>query len=173
MLRTHRINPFDWAIRQIAIASIKSYQRYISPHKGFSCAHRVLYGGESCSGYIKHTIAQNGLLEALKASQQRFEACRQASLILKSQQEETEFEQKKRQNSAPPDNRWEVCCNGTECAFDGCDGCVDIPNLDCSPPHCDIPNCGDCGSGLDCGSCDCASGAIASIIASFPNYKRL
>jgi putative component of membrane protein insertase Oxa1/YidC/SpoIIIJ protein YidD len=173
MLRTHRINPFDLALRHIAVTSIKGYQRYISPHKGFSCAHRVLYGGESCSGYIKRAIAQKGLLEALKASRQRFNACKQASLILKSQQEEAESEQKNRQNSASSDNRCDVCLNVTECSLDGCDGCVDLPNLDCSPPHCDVPNCGDCGSGLDCSGCDCASGAIASIIASFPSYKRL
>ncbi|HAZ49213.1 MAG TPA: hypothetical protein DDW76_23430 [Cyanobacteria bacterium UBA11369] len=53
------------------IASIKAYQRYISPHKGFSCAHRLLYGGESCSGYIKGA-AQKGLLQALSSARERF-----------------------------------------------------------------------------------------------------
>jgi putative component of membrane protein insertase Oxa1/YidC/SpoIIIJ protein YidD len=81
MLRSHRINPFDLLVRQVAIASIKVYQRYISPHKGFSCAHRLLYGGESCSGYVKRAIAQKGLLEALNSSGERFGACKQASLI--------------------------------------------------------------------------------------------
>jgi putative component of membrane protein insertase Oxa1/YidC/SpoIIIJ protein YidD len=173
MLRICRINPFDLVVRQVAIASIKVYQRYISPHKGFSCAHRVLYGGESCSGYIKRAIAQKGLLEALKASRQRFDACKEASLILKSQQEEAESEQENRKYSAPPNNRWDGCLNVAECSLDGCNGCFDLPNLDCSPLHCDVLNCGDCGSGLDCSGCDCASGAIASIIASFPSYKRL
>jgi hypothetical protein len=36
---------FDAALRQLAVASISGYQKHISPRKGFSCAHRVLYGG--------------------------------------------------------------------------------------------------------------------------------
>ncbi|WP_228061460.1 membrane protein insertion efficiency factor YidD [[Phormidium] sp. LEGE 05292] len=51
----------DSGIRQIACTSISGYQKYLSPHKGFSCAHRILYGGESCSAYIKRIVAQKGL----------------------------------------------------------------------------------------------------------------
>jgi len=33
---------------------ISLYQRYVSPYKGFRCAHRVLHGGDSCSEYIQN-----------------------------------------------------------------------------------------------------------------------
>ncbi|MCU0541563.1 MAG: membrane protein insertion efficiency factor YidD [Oscillatoriaceae cyanobacterium Prado104] len=75
---------FDAAIRQLAIASISGYQKHISPKKGFCCAHRVLYGGESCSQYVKGAIAKFGLFEVLKASRRRFAACKQANQILKA-----------------------------------------------------------------------------------------
>src|SRR6478672_7796472 len=77
-------NAFDSAIRQVATASISGYQRYISPHKGFSCAHRLLYGSESCSQFVKRTISQYGLIDGIKASRRRFQACRAANQILRA-----------------------------------------------------------------------------------------
>ena len=47
------------------ILIIKYYQRYLSPHKGFSCAYRKLYKAESCSEYFKQTIARAGLTAAI------------------------------------------------------------------------------------------------------------
>ncbi|MGL5059348.1 MAG: membrane protein insertion efficiency factor YidD [Microcoleus sp.] len=75
---------FDATLRQLAIASISGYQKHISPKKGFACGHRVLYGGESCSQYIKSSIGQFGFFEAVKKSRRRFAACKQANEILKS-----------------------------------------------------------------------------------------
>lgn len=47
----------DTPTRQIAIACIGGYQRYLSPHKGFVCAHRRLHGGDSCSQYVKTVLS--------------------------------------------------------------------------------------------------------------------
>jgi putative component of membrane protein insertase Oxa1/YidC/SpoIIIJ protein YidD len=58
-------NWLDSGLGQIATTAIGGYQKYVSPHKGFSCAHRLLYGGESCSQYVKGAIAQNGLSRAI------------------------------------------------------------------------------------------------------------
>ncbi|GAA6619568.1 hypothetical protein NUACC26_053820 [Scytonema sp. NUACC26] len=58
------ISVFGSVSRQISVAAITQYQKHISPHKGFSCAHRILYGGESCSQYIKRVIAREGLRNA-------------------------------------------------------------------------------------------------------------
>ncbi|WP_338027215.1 membrane protein insertion efficiency factor YidD [Trichormus azollae] len=44
----------------MSVTAIAGYQIHISPHKGFQCAHRVLYGSESCSQYIKRVIAEEG-----------------------------------------------------------------------------------------------------------------
>jgi len=60
---------------QTAIASLKTYQKHISPRKGFSCPHRLLYGGESCSDYLKRTLlTEQKLSAAIKMAPQRFKA---------------------------------------------------------------------------------------------------
>ncbi|CAN1212741.1 hypothetical protein TUMEXPCC7403_21220 [Tumidithrix helvetica PCC 7403] len=79
---------FDRVLRDVAIASISGYQRYLSPYKGFSCAHRVLHGSESCSAYTKRQIAEKGLLQGLNLSRSRFYACKQASEILNAPRSE-------------------------------------------------------------------------------------
>ncbi|WP_029483900.1 membrane protein insertion efficiency factor YidD [Deinococcus marmoris] len=60
----------------LALAGIALDQRWISPHKGFCCAHAAVYGGASCSASIAQVIRGDGLnLSAIAA---RFVACRQA-----------------------------------------------------------------------------------------------
>jgi putative component of membrane protein insertase Oxa1/YidC/SpoIIIJ protein YidD len=71
----------------VAVTAISGYQRFISPHKGFSCAHRVLYGCESCSQYFKRVIAEEGLMIAIGNAQGRFQECREANNILKARRE--------------------------------------------------------------------------------------
>ena len=39
------MNPFT----ALALGLIRAYQRWVSPYKGFACAHRVHRGGPSCS----------------------------------------------------------------------------------------------------------------------------
>ncbi|CDN15054.1 FIG00872897: hypothetical protein [Richelia intracellularis] len=75
----------DYLSRRITIAAINGYQKHISPHKGFACAHRVLYGSESCSQYIKKAIAKEGLRVRWLRFRDRFQACKQAHKILRSQ----------------------------------------------------------------------------------------
>ena len=74
----------DGVLRLVATTSISGYQKYISPYKGFRCAHRALHGGESCSEYIKNAIATQGLVAGIKISSQRFKACEQAYKTLRS-----------------------------------------------------------------------------------------
>lgn len=50
---------------RIAVLVIELYLKYLSPHKGFCCASRVLSGGPSCSEYTRKAIAEQGLLSAL------------------------------------------------------------------------------------------------------------
>lgn len=59
------------------LTGIALYQRWLSPHKGFRCAHAALYGGLSCSGAIARIIEQERLTS--RAIPARFAACRQAS----------------------------------------------------------------------------------------------
>jgi putative component of membrane protein insertase Oxa1/YidC/SpoIIIJ protein YidD len=68
--------------KKTAINSITTYQHYISPHKGFSCPHRLLHGGDSCSKYVKRMLSEQSLVEAVQSSLQRFKDCAHASTIL-------------------------------------------------------------------------------------------
>ncbi|WP_353929060.1 membrane protein insertion efficiency factor YidD [Okeanomitos corallinicola TIOX110] len=144
----------DSAIRSISVSAITGYQKYLSPHKGFACAHRVLYGSESCSQYIKQVIAKEGLKTALVKSRLRFQSCKQAHLILRSQAEETEESQqeKKQQPTIPKSSCQDslVADLGTACAQISCEGCV---SSSCSGLDFGVLDCGV----LDCGILDCAS----------------
>ncbi|MFN6568487.1 hypothetical protein A6770_00310 [Nostoc minutum NIES-26] len=159
------ISLLDSITRQVSIIAIRGYQKHISPHKGFACAHRVLYGGESCSQYIKRAIAQEGLIAAVSKSRVRFQACKQANQVLMSEEDDTESTEEEASNQQRPkkvpgkatqsssisnnsgDNTYCPDCADFSC------NCIEIVNV--------IPDCGslDCGSTdcnfLDCGSADC------------------
>jgi putative component of membrane protein insertase Oxa1/YidC/SpoIIIJ protein YidD len=73
---------------RVAIASLNSYQKHLSPRKGFSCPHRSLYGSESCSDYFKGILMNHDLKTAIQMSPQRFKACKIAAQTLQSQKAE-------------------------------------------------------------------------------------
>lgn len=75
----------DILIRSVAIEIIGGYQRHISPRKGYSCAHRIVHGGDSCSQYVKKTLAEKNLFDATLLARQRFRACSIAYLSSKDQ----------------------------------------------------------------------------------------
>ena len=70
----------------LALLAIRGYQRWLSPLKGFRCAHAVLHGGSGCSGYAMQEIRLRGLIGALGAIRRRFSDCRAAFEALKSEQ---------------------------------------------------------------------------------------
>jgi putative component of membrane protein insertase Oxa1/YidC/SpoIIIJ protein YidD len=61
---------------------ITAYQRHISPHKGFRCAHRAAHGGLSCSAYAKHVLLRRGVVAAISRMRSRFAACAAAAVLL-------------------------------------------------------------------------------------------
>ncbi|MEO0521090.1 MAG: membrane protein insertion efficiency factor YidD [Cyanobacteria bacterium P01_A01_bin.116] len=67
----------------VAAKLIRGYQKYLSPHKGYHCAHRVLHGGDSCSQYIKTQIENVGLVKATPLALMRFQSCKHSSIALK------------------------------------------------------------------------------------------
>ncbi|MGB3204948.1 MAG: membrane protein insertion efficiency factor YidD [Crinalium sp.] len=69
-------------LQNILIAIINFYQKYISPYKGYRCAHKVLYKGDSCSEYIKKSLLEQDLMKVVNLSKQRFCDCGEAAKIL-------------------------------------------------------------------------------------------
>jgi putative component of membrane protein insertase Oxa1/YidC/SpoIIIJ protein YidD len=70
---------------RLAVNAIRGYQQWISPYKGFRCAHRVRHGGHSCSEFARLTILDHGIAAAWPAIRQQFRECRAAALFLREQ----------------------------------------------------------------------------------------
>ena len=62
----------------LVLSGIDGYRRYVSPHKGFRCAHAALFGGSSCSEAVRAIIARDGLREGWGSVRHRFGMCRSA-----------------------------------------------------------------------------------------------
>ena len=69
--------------RMLATWLVIFYQRWISPYKGFTCAHRAWHGGLSCSEYALAVIETNSTVCWWPLMKQRFSKCQAAgSMIL-------------------------------------------------------------------------------------------
>ena len=62
----------------LTLTGIYWYQRLLSPHKGFSCAHAAYFGGPSCSSAVVELLQTRGLRGAWPDIVARFGACRLA-----------------------------------------------------------------------------------------------
>jgi putative component of membrane protein insertase Oxa1/YidC/SpoIIIJ protein YidD len=80
------IPSLDLTLSRLLVVLIRGYQRYVSPYKGYSCAHRVKYGGVSCSEYARRAIAETDWQTGLGQMRIRFQTCRAASRSLKAAQ---------------------------------------------------------------------------------------
>ncbi len=59
----------------LALAAVRAYQRWVSPYKGFACAHRVHCGGPSCSVVGARLLRRHGLWNGWPLLRQRLRAC--------------------------------------------------------------------------------------------------
>jgi putative component of membrane protein insertase Oxa1/YidC/SpoIIIJ protein YidD len=78
------VRTLDMTLGSLAVVVIRSYQRYLSPLKGYSCAHRVRHGGESCSAYARQVFAAEGMRVGVNKLRRRFRECHLAGQALKS-----------------------------------------------------------------------------------------
>lgn len=77
-------SPSQRLLTRAAVATISGYQRYLSPHKGFSCAYRIHHDGESCSQYAKRVLEAEGLRGFGTKLRARFAECRESHLALRA-----------------------------------------------------------------------------------------
>lgn len=133
----------SYILRWTVLAGVRGYQRYLSPYKGFSCAHSRVYGGVSCSEYLRRSVQNNGLAEALPRFQKRLRACKEASHILSLPH--AQKRRKKREALGDCGAGW---CDISCIPLDFCD-VFELCDLDCDGLG-DLDGCGDCG-GCDCG----------------------
>lgn len=76
-------------MRNVICLSIKGYQRYVSPYKGFCCAHRHLHGGVGCSGYALRVFRKYPFLKAYSMTLKRFNKCKVAAATLSENERES------------------------------------------------------------------------------------
>lgn len=79
---------------------IAAYQRRLSPRKGWSCAHRVATGGDSCSGAVRGFVARRGVVRSVVPTVLQLLACYRAAAML-----------------AQSDVRGVCCCGGIPIPF--------------------------------------------------------
>ncbi len=127
-------HPLNWA----AVSLIRTYRRWVSPHKGFRCAHQVLHGAGSCSTFGLTVFQTHSFGQAVTLRRERFRDCRHAYRVLASQGP----------NDRPP-GRDEPNDRDTPSSYLGrkWDACA-----------CDALSMIDCGSVIPCdGACDIAA----------------
>ena len=129
--------------RRAVASCIGGYQKHLSPHKGFHCAHRVLHGGESCSQFAKTAILQRGVLAALPLARERFRACGLAARNMRERVlkiNEDPFEESSNRPTADeqtpnskkkPQKSGDDCCSGVDCSQCGCDLLAQLNCLAC------------------------------------------
>ena len=143
----------------VAAGAIDLYQRFVSPYKGFRCAHRAVHGRRSCSAFAKRLVAKVGLLRFGPLFMRRLRKCGETARALKAGfvarrglkpaiRSEDEEDRRKRQGSTSDG----YCADCGSCGtpdLSGLGSC-DVPDLSGAASGCDVPNVAD---GCDCG-CD-------------------
>lgn len=160
------VTPIDSLTRSTSTRLINFYQRQISPHKGFSCAYRILHRGESCSQYVKGVIQTRGLLPAIPLIRERFRDCQQASQILRarvhpwqpralateaSEGEENPDRKGQDPGFVPPASEGASTTSSGNQPCSDCNSGIDCVSLSCNAIDCTDLSC----SGTDCNSLDC------------------
>ncbi|MBW4489424.1 MAG: membrane protein insertion efficiency factor YidD [Trichocoleus desertorum ATA4-8-CV12] len=167
----------DLWVRQVAASAIAGYQTHLSPHKGFSCAHRLLHGGDSCSQHVKRVILEQGSWAAILAMRSRFAECKVANQVLQARRTRhlLQAQSRRSRDAEKPGDRGSHSQNSCS-EVDGLISCLDCAEpcsvMDCSSMDCTSMDCSlgeqsncadfDCGSGLDYSGCDCSGADCGS-----------
>ncbi len=117
------------------IKTIRIYQNYISPYKGFRCAHGLLFGGDSCSSAVCKIIRRRGFFAGYPHIKQQFARCQNA--YSQFQQLSSETQQKNKKKNKNKRSKRE-CAEHLTC--EGLANC--IPNILCKGDKsggCDLP----------------------------------
>ncbi len=78
-----------------ALRLLDFYQRRLSLHKGYPCAHRVHHGSDSRSEYGRQVIQAQGLFTGLALIAARIQECRIAYAALQTSGEPSPVDKKK------------------------------------------------------------------------------
>lgn len=103
-------------MRDLALASIGLYQRYLSPYKGFCCAYRMHTGAASCSQLALRAIRRWGVWSGLGVLRWRLAEC---AAVFKARHAAPNPRFGQRGSCDAP---CDIPCDGSNVA-DACDAC--------------------------------------------------
>ena len=83
-------------LKLLLLFLINIYQRWVSPNKGFTCAHRAYFGRSTCSAYGKRAVYKYGALTGVTLIFRRFKSCSVALKKLEKENPKDENPKKKR-----------------------------------------------------------------------------
>lgn len=92
----------DFSLRATAIGAIRAYQRWLSPRKGFRCAHHAVHGLGSCSQFGLTVFRAHAFGQARALLAERLRACRLAYQTYAQQAQEREEDARKRKDARGP-----------------------------------------------------------------------
>lgn len=121
---------------QVVALLIASYQRYVSPHKGFGCPVRLRRGGLPCSEFAKRAVLRRGPIGAVPLVRRRFRLCAQTA----KEKPTLHYEPL----PVPPERKRTRRERAGDCASDSC------TRFDAGCDAGDVVSCG----AVDC--CDCS-----------------
>jgi putative component of membrane protein insertase Oxa1/YidC/SpoIIIJ protein YidD len=144
----------------VAVGAIDLYQRFVSPYKGFRCAHRVRRGGRSCSQFAKRLVERVGLLRFGPLLMRRLRKCGETARAMKAgllargrrsavSKADLAEDDRRRRDQQPHGSAPDACGrNWGDCGTAGCDvptvpdlsGCdgASLPDAGCDGCACDL-----------------------------------
>ena len=145
-MATHAL---ESGVSSLAVLAIQAYRRWISPYKGFRCAHHALHERGSCSTYGLQVFQENGPRTAWRLLRTRFVECREAyeTLLMETTEERAERKRKKRAEKREQYSDYCIpveACPPSDCAMIDFtpDRSCDLPDVSCEVGTCDIGSCG-------------------------------
>jgi putative component of membrane protein insertase Oxa1/YidC/SpoIIIJ protein YidD len=136
----------------LAAWAIEAYQRFISPHKGFRCAHRTVHGRDSCSQFAKRVALKRGILALFPLLRRRFTECGVAAQVLDYESRETR--RKPQPTAAAYSSSRRSKSNSSSCDASPCDA---ADAVDCAYQGSHACDPADLAGGADCAGAGCVS----------------
>ena len=117
-------------LRAAVAATITGYQRYVSPYKGYRCAHAALHGGDTCSVRGRRIVLRVGLFAFFPLMLRRFRACAVAHrMLLVTQNMDPDGSPAKPEKKTAAGSSTDNALAGVaaEAGVECCMGCASIP----------------------------------------------
>ncbi|MCF6236433.1 MAG: membrane protein insertion efficiency factor YidD [Gammaproteobacteria bacterium] len=81
-------------MKNLSILSIKIYQKYLSPYKGYKCAYYMLHKTDSCSASVVNIIEKKGVFKGWSNIKNQFNLCALAYEKIKEEDEKNKDKKK-------------------------------------------------------------------------------